>query len=76
MTSASNRGSGRSYGALAVMILFTVWSGVLALGFGITVGTAYEELGGARTIIFVFLAVLLAALAVRTLVEMVRGPRD
>ena len=66
----------RSAEAVAVMVLFALWSGALAVGFGAALVVAYDRLGPARTALYVLLTVLLTVASLRTLVELIRPRRS
>lgn len=57
---------------LALMALFTLWSGGLGIGFAAVVVVSSAELGLARVVVFIILSVLLVVASGRTAFELVR----
>lgn len=82
---AARRGTGRgpreagaprlSGTGLALMLLFTLWSGVLGAGFGVAVVVARDRLGEGRSLLFALIAIFMLLAAVRTAYELLRRLR-
>jgi ABC-type Co2+ transport system permease subunit len=58
--------------ALVFMTMITLWSGLLATGFGWAAAVGAEEMSSGRRVAFVLIALFMGLLALRTGYELIR----